>query len=312
MNDVARIKPFKPILITVVGPTAVGKTSLCITLAEKLHIPILSADSRQFFREMEIGTAKPTHEERLKVTHYFVDHKSIHDAYDVNLFEKEVLNFMDTYFKQKKVLLLTGGSGLYVDAITKGFDPIPPIAPHFRERAQQLFQSEGLAALQREIRQLDPAYAAEVDMQNPQRLMRALEVCWGTGVPYSGFRQKQLPERPFRTIKIGLERPREELYARIDQRMDLMLEAGLLREVEALYPYRELNALQTVGYTELFAYLEGQYDYDEAVRLLKRNSRRYAKRQLTWFRRDPEIHWFHPDAIEDILRFIDKKIAAPE
>ncbi|MGY6559882.1 MAG: tRNA (adenosine(37)-N6)-dimethylallyltransferase MiaA [Nitritalea sp.] len=311
MKDDVLNKTLKPILITVVGPTAVGKTSLCIALAEKLRVPILSADSRQFFQEMEIGTAKPSPEERLKVTHYFVDHKSIHDAYDVNLFEKEVLNFMDAYYKQEKVLLLTGGSGLYVDAITKGFDPIPAVPPHFREQAQQLFQSGGIAVLQQELRELDPTYAAEVDMQNPQRLMRALEVCWGTGLPYSGFRQKQLPERPFRTIKIGLERPREELYARIDQRMDLMLEAGLLREVEALYPFRSLNALQTVGYTELFAYLDGQYPYEEAVRLLKRNSRRYAKRQLTWFRRDPDTRWFHPDAFEEIFRFIEQQMAAP-
>jgi tRNA dimethylallyltransferase len=295
-------------LILVVGPTAVGKTDLCINLAKKFKTEIVSCDSRQFYRELNLGTAKPSPDELNQVPHHLINSLSIEDNYDVRRFEHDALEILDTIFKDGSIAVMTGGSGLFADAVTRGFDEIPDIDPDIRKRVISDYQSHGLDWLQTEVSRVDPEYYALVDRQNPQRLMRALEVFLGTGIKFSGFRQRKKTERPFRVIKIGLEREREELYHRIDQRMDQMINQGLFEEAESLFEKRHLNALQTVGYSEIFGYLEGNYDRSEAIRLLKRNSRRYAKRQLTWFRRDPEIRWFHPDQLEEILSWLETQI----
>lgn len=296
-------------LILVIGPTAVGKTDLCLKLAKKFDTEIVSCDSRQFYREMVLGTAKPTEEELLQVPHHLINTRSIEEDYDVKRFEKDALEILDKIFKSNSVAIMTGGSGLFADAIAKGFDEMPDVDPKIRTKIVGEYEEKGLGWLQAQIADADPEYYNQVDRQNPQRLMRALEVYLGTGRKFSSFRVKKQAERPFKIIKIGLERDREELYQRIDMRMDQMIAAGLFDEADALFGKRHLNALQTVGYSEIFGYLEGNYDKTEAIRLLKRNSRRYAKRQLTWFRRDPEIHWFHPDRVADILAWIDAQIA---
>lgn len=296
-------------LILVVGPTAVGKTDLCINLAKKFDTEILSSDSRQFYREMEIGTAKPTQKELKLVPHHFVNSLSIHEDYDVKMFEKDAITLLEQLFKEKKSVIMTGGSGLFADAVTKGLDDMPEVHKEVRQRVIFDYQEKGLSYLQREVEKLDPEYYAVVDQKNPQRLMRALEVCLGTGKPFSSFRKRKETIRPFQILKIGLDRDREEIYDRIDRRMDQMLESGLIEEAEQLFPFRHLNALQTVGYQELFGYLEGKYDKEEAIRLLKRNSRRYAKRQLTWFRKDSEIRWFHPDSVDAIYAYIESQMA---
>lgn len=295
-------------LIVISGPTAVGKTELCLKLAKKLNTEIISADSRQFFKEMELGTAKPSEEELLSVKHHFINNLSISEEYDVKKYEKDVLDLLATLFKMNDVVILTGGSGLYIDAVCQGFDEIPDIDPDIRKTIIQEYEENGLEWLQKEVRRLDPEYYGLVDLKNPQRLMRALEVCRGTDRPYSQFRTKKKQVRPFRIIKIALERDREELYQRIDLRMDQMIEKGLFGEAENLFQFKHLNALQTVGYSEIFGYLDGEYEREEAIRLLKRNSRRYAKRQLTWLKRDPDYHWFHPDDFEGIMEFIQKEI----
>lgn len=291
-------------LLVIVGATAVGKTDISIRLAQNLHTSILSADSRQFFREMQIGTARPSSAEMQDVPHYLLGHISIAQTYTVSNFEQEALNILDALFKSQDIVLLTGGSGLYVKVLCEGIDAIPDIEPHWREKVQQAYHENGLSFLQKELAHLDADYFAEVDIHNPQRLMRALEVCWATGKPFSNFRQGKKQERPFRTIKIGLERPREELYERINKRVDEMLENGLLEEVKSLLPYKTHNALQTVGYKEIFDYLEGKHNWEETIRLIKQNTRHYAKRQMTWFKKDKEIQWFHPEAYEDILKLI--------
>ena len=289
-------------LLVIVGATAVGKTALTIRLAQALHTSILSADSRQFFREMQIGTARPDTLEMNNIPHYLLGHISIEQTYTVSDFEQEALGILDKLFQNQDTVILTGGSGLYVKVLCEGIDPIPQIEPSWREKVQQAYQENGLSFLQKELALLDAKYFAEVDQQNPQRLMRALEVCWATGKPFSDFRQGRKQERPFRAIKIGLERPREELYERINMRVDTMLAKGLLEEVKTLLPYKNHNALQTVGYKEIFDYLEGIHNWEEAVRLIKQNTRHYAKRQMTWFKKDKEIQWFHPEAYEEILK----------
>jgi tRNA dimethylallyltransferase len=255
-----------------------------------------------------VGTAKPTPEELRTVTHHFINSHSIHDSYDVRKFEKEALDLLGILFDRHDVVFLTGGSGLYVDAVCSGFDAIPDVDSSIRQELINNFDESGIGFLQNELLRVDPEYYRQVDLQNPQRLMRALEVYRGTGRPFSSFRKKQVQERPFEILKIGLDRDRSELYQRIDQRMDAMLANGLLEEAKTLFPFRHLNALQTVGYRELFGFLEGNYDEDEAVRLLKRNSRRYAKRQLTWFKRDEQMVWFHPSEITEIFTFIKTQI----
>ncbi|MBL6445233.1 tRNA (adenosine(37)-N6)-dimethylallyltransferase MiaA [Fulvivirga sp. 29W222] len=291
-------------LIVIVGPTAVGKTSLCIDIARELDTEIISADSRQFFREMEVGTAKPSEEELNLVTHHFINSHSIHDKFNAGDFEREALKKIGELFQHQDCLIMTGGSGLYINAVTEGMADIPQVSLDIRVELNNRLANEGLNALAEELKILDPEYYEEVDLKNPQRITRALEVCIGTGKKYSELRKGNKKQRDFEVIKIGLDRPREELYARINERMDQMIAQGLFEEAKELYPYKEHYALQTVGYKEVFDFFEGLYDREEAVRLLKRNSRRYAKRQMTWFGKDLEIKWFHPDSFQDILRHI--------
>lgn len=295
-------------LVVVAGPTAVGKTDLCLWLAQVFDTEIVSADSRQFFREMNIGTAKPTPAELAAVRHHFINTHYIGEDYNAGTYETEALQTLAGIFRHKQVALLTGGSGLYIRAVCEGMDQMPEVDAAIRQQLMQQLAQEGLPALLEQLRQLDPDYYHQVDRANTQRVVRALEVCLASGQPYSGFRGRESPARPFRLIKIGLEREREELYQRIDARMDQMIAQGLLEEARALYPFRHHNALQTVGYQEIFDFLEGQYDWEEAVRLLKRNSRRYAKRQFTWFRRDPGFTWFHPNDRAGILAHIRENL----
>ncbi|WP_200976169.1 tRNA (adenosine(37)-N6)-dimethylallyltransferase MiaA [Echinicola sp. 20G] len=295
-------------LVVVAGPTAVGKTELCINLAKKFNTVIISSDSRQFYKETELGTAKPSMSERQEVQHFFVDSLSIHDDYDVRKFEKDALILLEDVFQKSNVVIMTGGSGMYIDAVCNGFDDIPDIDPEIRTYLNELYKSDGIEAIRNKLKEVDPVYYEQVDIHNPQRLIRGCEVSIGTGRPFSSYRNKKKTERPFQIIKIGLERDREELYDRINLRMDLMVEAGLFEEAESLYAYKNLNALQTVGYTEIFDYLAGEYDKEEALRLLKRNSRRYAKRQMTWFRKDEDMVWFHPDQFNQVLGYIENQI----
>lgn len=301
--------PGKKHLLLIVGPTGVGKTELCIKLAKKFQTEIISCDSRQFYREMNLGTAKPSLEELAEVPHHLINSLSIQDDYDVKIFEQDALMLLDQLFQSHDVVIMTGGSGLFADAVTKGFDEMPDIPSEIRTQIIEDYEKNGLVWLQAEVRFSDPEYFDVVDRQNPQRLMRALEVFRGTGQKFSSFRVKKQVTRPFEILKIGLTRDREELYQRIDYRMDLMIEQGLFEEAKSLFGYRHLNSLQTVGYSEIFGFLEGQYDREEAIRLLKRNSRRYAKRQLTWFRKDPDIQWFLPDQEKEIVAWIGDQIA---
>ncbi len=297
-------------LVVVVGPTAVGKTDFCVQLAKHFHTDILSMDSRQFFRDLSIGTAKPSLAEQDGVIHHFIDSHSISEEYNAGAFELDALHLLRQLYQNKDVVIATGGSGLYVRALCEGLDEMPLIEPTLRPLLNQKLADAGLEALVEQLTQLDPEYAAQVDLQNPQRIIRALEVCLSSGQPYSSFRTKKEEGRSeFTTIKIGLTRDREELYQRINHRVDVMLQQGLLDEVTRLVPFRHHQALQTVGYTELFGYLNGQYNFDEAVRLLKRNSRRYAKRQLTWFTRDEDITWFHPEQINQVLEHLNTRMA---
>ena len=300
----------KPTLIVVVGPTAVGKTALCVRLAKHFQTEIVSADSRQFYQEMSIGTAKPTLEEMEGVPHHLVDQLSIEEDYNVGKFEQDALQALEDVFSRHDCAILTGGSGLFIKAVCEGIDQMPTVLPTVRESLNQEFKEKGLLPLLEELRLADEAYFQEVDQKNHARVIRALEVIRSSGKPFSEFRKSQPAERPFNTIKIGLNRDREELYDRINRRMDLMLAGGLFEEAKSLYAYREKNALQTVGYQEIFSFMNQEYDYARMVELLKQNSRRYAKRQLTWFRRDEEIEWFHPDQEDEIQLFIEKGLKA--
>ena len=291
-------------LIVIVGPTAVGKTSLAIRLAQQLGTEIISADSRQIYKELEIGTAKPTREELATVEHYFINIKSITEDYDAGQFGRDALLLIHELFKKFDNLILCGGSGLYVKGVTEGFDEMPDIMEGIRERIIKEYEEKGLAWLQQQVATLDPAYFSVVDQKNPQRLMRAMELNYSTGLTLDKLRKKKKIQHSFEIMKIGLELDREVLYHRIDSRMDAMIEAGLFEEAKHFCPQRELNALQTVGYQEIFSCLDGLYDKDEAIRLLKRNSRRYAKRQMTWFKKDKDIQWFKPDRVAEILEFI--------
>ena len=297
-------------LLLIVGPTGVGKTELALRVAERYGCPIVSCDSRQIYREIPIGTAAPTAEEQRRVKHYFIGERSIDEDYNAGQYERDALKLLDTLFAKYEVVVMTGGSMLYADAVCKGLDDLPSVPSFIRADVQREYGEKGLAWLQSEVQRLDPAYWAEVDRQNPARLAHCVELCRVTGKPYSALRSHTAKERPFRIVKIGLDRPRAELYARIDERVKHMMAAGLLEEAKAVYPKRALNSLQTVGYKELFAYLDGEYDLDRAVELIQQNSRHYAKRQLTWFRRDKEIHWLNAndeyeknsDSIDDWLR----------
>lgn len=288
----------------VAGPTAVGKTAVGVQLAQILQTDVVSADSRQLYRELSIGTAKPTPAEMAGVHHHFINSHSILDPVNAGRYERECLDLLNELFKKTDIVILSGGTGLYINAVCFGLDDIPSVEPSLREHLSARLQQEGLEVLQAELRKVDPVYAQSADLQNPIRVTRALEVCISTGQPFSSFRKQQANERPFRSVLVALERPRDELYTRIDTRMDDMLSAGLVDEVRSLLPYRNLPALQTVGYQEVFPYLDGLYNYDEMVRLLKRNSRRYAKRQLTWFRNQGNYTWVKPNDVEGIIQYM--------
>ncbi|HEY8402492.1 MAG TPA: tRNA (adenosine(37)-N6)-dimethylallyltransferase MiaA [Cytophagaceae bacterium] len=295
-------------LIVVVGPTAVGKTDFTIRLAKEFSTDIVSADSRQFYKELSIGTAKPSPEEMQGVKHYFIDSHSIFNPLTAGEFEEEALELLNQLFLRKDVIILTGGSGLFIRAVCEGMDEFPDIDPSIREQLNKELQEKGLEYLTQELSQKDPEYAAIVDLQNPQRVIRALEVIRGTGYPYSSFRTNSKKNRAFNIVKIGLERDREELYERINKRVDLMLEQGLLKEAKQYYEYKDLNALQTVGYSEIYDFMDGKYDWEEAVRLIKRNTRRYAKRQLTWFKKDKDIVWFSTGNEAEIIRYVRSQL----
>lgn len=278
-------------LIIILGPTAVGKTEYSLQMAEKLHTEILSCDSRQMFREMKIGTAAPTEEELKRVPHHFVGHLSIHDYYSCGKFEIDALAKCNELFQKHDTLIMTGGSMLYIDAICKGIDDVPNIDEELRSSLWKRFETDGIENLRNELKLLDPEYYATVDPKNGKRIIHALEICLQTGKPYSSIRKNSKKERPFIIEKIGITRPREELYERINLRVEKMFEDGLLEEARTLYPYRELNALNTVGYKELFEYFDGNWTLEYAKQMIQQNTRHYAKKQITWFKRDPEIIW---------------------
>ena len=283
----------RPVLLTIAGPTAVGKTALCVQLAQQFHTEIVSADSRQFFRELSIGTAKPTPTEMQGVPHHFIDSHSIREDYSAGRFATDCHDVLAELFQKFPVVILTGGSGLYVQAVTDGLDELPSVPPEVRARLHAELAAHGLPHLVAELAQTDPVAHGRIDQQNPQRVVRALEITRATGRPFSSFHTQSEPAENalFRNVKVALTREREALYQRINQRVEHMLAAGLLAEVRGLLPYRHHHALQTVGYQEIFGFLDGEYDWAEAVRLLQRNTRRYAKRQLTWLRRDPAYQW---------------------
>ena len=291
-------------LIVITGPTAVGKTALCLDVAKHFHIPIINADSRQIFRELKIGTAPPTEAQMQQVHHDFVGILGLDDYYSASLFEQQVLELLGRQFLSSDYALMAGGSMMYIDAVCDGIDDIPTIDDQTRTTMKQRLADEGLEALCEELRQRDPEYYEIVDRQNPRRVVHALEICLMTGKTYTSFRKREKRQRPFNIIKIGLNRPREELYDRINRRVDQMMADGLLEEARALYPKRHLNALNTVGYKELFDYIDGRWPLEEAVERIKGNTRRYARKQLTWFKKDESIRWFHPDETETIIKYI--------
>lgn len=292
-------------LVVILGPTGVGKTDLSISLAQKYNTSIVSSDSRQIYKEMNIGTAVPEQEYLDKVKHYFIGELSIHDYYNSWEYEKQAVAKIEELHKDKDVVLLVGGSMMYIDAVCKGIDDIPTISLELRSEVLGRYEEEGLEPIKEELKKLDPVFYEEVDLNNAKRVLHALEVCLMSGKPYSSLRTNEGKKRSFEIIKIGLNRDRAELYNRINKRVDIMLNDGLEAEARELYPYKKLNSLNTVGYKELYAYFDGEYDFEEAVRLIKRDSRRYAKRQLSWFNRDEDIMWFNPDDEEKILDTVD-------
>lgn len=280
------------LLITIVGPTAIGKTALSIRLAQHFNTEIISCDSRQFFKEMAIGTAVPSKEELQAAPHHFIQNRSIFDAYNVGDFERDALKKLDELFKTKNVVIMVGGSGLYVDAVLKGLDHFPQVAPEIRETLNAQLKTNGLKHLQEQLKELDLETYETIALENPQRVIRALEVCIGSGKAYSHFKNKPKAPRNFKAIKIGLQADRPVIYSRINQRVDLMIREGLIEEAREVYPHKQLNALQTVGYRELFSFFDGKISKEFAIQEIKKNTRRFAKRQLTWFRKDETIRWF--------------------
>ena len=300
-------------LIVITGPTAVGKTACCLEIARHFGIPVINADSRQIYKELRIGTARPTEAEMQQVKHYFVGTLGLDDYYSASLYEQQVLQLLEEQFKTSDYALLSGGSMMYIDAVCDGIDDIPTVDDKTRETMKRRLKEDGLEALCEELKRLDPDYYEEVDRQNPRRVVHALEICTMTGKTYTSFRKKRSresgvwsQERPFRIIKIGLNLPREELYARINARVDKMMAEGLLEEARQMYPQRDQNALNTVGYKELFDYFDGRWSLEEAVERIKGNTRRYARKQLTWYKKDPQIRWFHPDEKEQIISYISQ------
>ncbi|WP_462375489.1 tRNA (adenosine(37)-N6)-dimethylallyltransferase MiaA [Segatella buccae] len=296
-------------LVIVLGPTGVGKTELCLQLAEHLGTPVINADSRQIFAELPIGTAAPSKEQQRRVKHFFVGNHHIQDYYNASMYEEDVLKLLPQIFhSHSHRALLSGGSMMYIDAVCKGIDDIPTVDEHTRTLMKQRLSGEGLPTLVAELKRLDPEHWEIVDKKNPRRVIHALEICHMTGRTYTSFRTNQIKRRPFNTIKIGLDRDREELYERINHRVLKMMEEGLEDEARALYPLRGLNALNTVGYKELFAFFDGSINREEAVRQIQSNSRRYMRKQLTWFKHDEQIRWFHPDNIKEIINYLDCRL----
>ena len=293
-------------LVVLLGPTGVGKTALSLALAERLGSPILSADSRQLYSEIPIGTAAPTKEEQQRVKHYFIGTHQLTDYYSAAQYEMDVMNLTEELFKTHETLLLTGGSMMYIDAVCKGIDDIPTVDDITRRTLLNRYETEGLEPLVSELRLLDPEYYNIVDLKNPKRVIHALEICYMTGRTYTSFRTQTTKVRPFRIIKIGLQRDREDLYERINCRVDQMVKDGLVAEARRVYPYRYLNSLNTVGYKELFAHFDGACTLEFAIEKIKQNSRIYSRKQTTWYRRDKDIHWFHPDDEEGIVECLEK------
>ena len=298
-------------LIVITGPTAVGKTALCLGIAKHYDIPIINADSRQIYRDMRIGTASPTKSQLAEVKHFLVGKLNLTDYYSASMFEQDVLEILKQQFygpDSKNIALLTGGSMMYIDAVCNGIDDIPTIEDEVRENLKKRLEQEGLERLCEELRLLDPEYYNIVDKKNTRRVIHGLEICYQTGKTYTSFRKRDKKERPFNIIKIALNREREELYCRINKRVDQMIEEGFIDEARSLYGLRELNSLNTVGYKELFDYFDGIYSLEEAIERIKGNTRRYARKQLTWFKRDPEVKWFHPDNVDEIINYISQQI----
>lgn len=290
-------------LVVITGPTAVGKTQLCLDLAQRLGTPIINADSRQIYRDLKIGTAAPTEEQLRQVHHYFVGTLSLDEYYSASMYEQQTIALLEKLFQDNDYALMTGGSMMYIDAVCHGIDDIPTVDEQTRETLKRRLQEEGLESLCEELKRLDPEHYEVVDLQNPRRVVHALEICLMTGNTYTSYRKAERKERPFKIIKIGLTRPREELYQRINSRVDQMMEQGLLEEAQQLYPQRHLNALNTVGYKELFNYMDGIWTLDEAVERIKGNTRRYARKQLTWFKKDSDVIWAHPTNISEIYHY---------
>ena len=295
-------------LIVLIGPTGVGKTELSLSIAESFHTCIVSADSRQLYADLKIGTAAPTPDQLARVPHHFVGTLQLTDYYSAAQYEAEVMAKLEELFKENNVVVLTGGSMMYVDAICKGIDDIPTVDKETRELMLQRYEEEGLEQLCKELKLLDPEYYSIVDLKNPKRVIHALEICYMTGKTYTSFRTRSTKERPFHIIKIGLTRDREELYDRINRRVDIMMQDGLLEEARNVYAYKHLNSLNTVGYKEMFKYLDGEWTLDFAIEKIKQNSRIYSRKQMTWFKRDTDIAWFHPEQQKEIMQHIKSQI----
>lgn len=298
----------KNTLIVLIGPTGVGKTDLSINIAEKYNSPIISADSRQLYSELKIGTAAPSEEYLKRIKHYFVGTLKLTDYYSAAQYESDVMKLLDELFKTHDTILLTGGSMMYIDAICKGIDDIPTVDNETREMMMEKYENEGLEKLCAELKLLDPEYYSIVDLKNPKRVIHALEICYMTGKTYTSFRTGNKKQRPFNIIKIGLCRDRNELYERINKRVDIMINDGLIDEVKSVYQYKNLNSLNTVGYKEIIQYLDGNWTLEFAIDKIKQNSRIYSRKQMTWFKRDSEINWFHPNSENEIFRFIENRI----
>lgn len=294
-------------LLVLIGPTGVGKTELSLRLAERFQTDIISSDSRQLYADLKIGTATPTPEQLARVPHHFVGTLQLTDYYSAAQYETEVMKLLSILFQEKDIVILTGGSMMYVDAVCKGIDDIPTVDEETRTLMKQRYEEEGLDNLCAELKLLDPEYYKIVDLKNPKRVVHALEICYMTGRTYTSFRTRSAKERPFNILKIGLTRNREELYERINRRVDMMIEDGLLEEAKVVYPYKHLNSLNTVGYKEIFNYLDGEWELSFAIEKIKQNSRIYSRKQMTWFKRDEEIVWFHPEQEKEILNYIEEK-----
>lgn len=295
-------------LFVLLGPTAVGKTALSLKVAKLLGSPIINCDSRQIYKDMSIGTAAPTEEQLNEVEHYFVKILELQDYYSAAQYETDVIQLIGRLQPKHNNLLLSGGSMMYIDAVCNGIDDIPSVDADIREELKERLQKDGLEALRNELKLLDPEYYNIVDLKNPKRIVHALEICYTSGKPYSTFRVREKKERPFQIVKIGLRRERNDLFDRINKRVDMMFEEGLLEEAKKLYPYRHLNALNTVGYKEVFQYLDGTWDLEFAIEKIKKNTRDYAKKQMTWFAHDKDIYWFSPDDEKEIINFISEQI----